>query len=243
MHDVNVAHFCISYKVDHMVNPGEKGSFLAMSKRVKGLLHTKRVYDHQMLRIVTYITRNQNSPELWEITQFSCFSGSFFSSYRCMTQAKEKTQSLSLRTSTEKVVISSVIVSFVTVYDCITTMSHFDDNLCAAIIINVFIKKRKNTKIVPEPRELRAVCVQCAWPAKEKGKLKTNELSVHKDENKNAIFDIFFSFSVAFKWLYDLCYMFLFPLLVFLFIHFRFSLSGCWFFAHLQIIRLHNCSD
>lgn len=116
-----------------------------------------------------------------------------------MTQAKEKTQSLSLRTSTEKVVISSVIVSFVTVYDCITTMSHFDDNLCAAIIINVFIKKRKNTKIVPEPRELRAVCVQCAWPAKEKGKLKTNELSVHKDENKNAIFDIFFSFSVAFK--------------------------------------------
>lgn len=68
--------------------------------------------------------------------------------------------------------ISSVIVSFVTVYDCITTMSHFDDNLCAAIIINVFIKKRKNTKIVPEPRELRAeserMCAMCMASERER---------------------------------------------------------------------------
>lgn len=161
-----------------------------------------------------------------------------------MTQAKEKTQSLSLRTSTEKVVISSVIVSFVTVYDCITTMSHFDDNLCAAIIINVFIKKRKNRKIVPKPRELRvSVCVQCAWPAKEKGKLKTNELSVHKDENKNAIFDIFFhsplllnDFMICVTCFYFHCSFFCSFIFVSLFL-------AAGFFAHLQIIRLHNCSD
>lgn len=109
-----------------------------------------------------------------------------------------------------------MIVSFVIVYDYVTTMSHFRRQFMFAIIINALIKP-KRTETYPErdnrsKNEMEKKCQQ------KRNINRKRELSTHKNnKNKNAIFEytislyITYSFvslllwlSVVFKWLYDL---------------------------------------